>query len=66
MTSNTHISINTDLTEEEIYLTFLQLLKNFKINFGYAIEFAKFHSIKVYLILKINIIFTNRTLIKYI
>ncbi|XP_011701501.1 PREDICTED: protein PFC0760c-like isoform X2 [Wasmannia auropunctata] len=50
----TCIIINTNLTEEEIYLTFLQLLKNLIINFGHAIEFAKPHQIKVYLILEIK------------
>ncbi|XP_071626837.1 uncharacterized protein [Temnothorax longispinosus] len=50
----TYIIINNDLTEEEIYLIFLQLLKNLMINFGHAIEFAKPQSIKVYLILEIK------------
>ncbi|XP_011875751.1 PREDICTED: uncharacterized protein LOC105566399 isoform X2 [Vollenhovia emeryi] len=48
----TYIIIKNDLTEEEIYLTFLQLLKNLLVNFGHAIEFAK--QIKVYLILEIE------------
>ncbi|XP_050448925.1 metacaspase-2-like isoform X3 [Cataglyphis hispanica] len=43
----THIIINTDLTEEEIYLIFLQLIKNLIMNFGHAIEFAKPHQIKI-------------------
>ncbi|XP_039314559.1 uncharacterized protein LOC105193856 isoform X2 [Solenopsis invicta] len=50
----TYIIINTDLTEEEIYLTFLQLLKNLIINVGHAIEFVKPHQIKVYIILEIK------------
>ncbi|XP_018360746.1 PREDICTED: uncharacterized protein PF14_0093-like [Trachymyrmex cornetzi] len=50
----THVIINTDLTEEEIYLTFLQLLKHLIINVGHAIEFAKPYQIKVYLILEIK------------
>ncbi|XP_071563681.1 uncharacterized protein [Temnothorax nylanderi] len=50
----TYIIINNDLTEEEIYLIFLQLLKNLMINFGHAIEFAKPQNIKVYLILEIK------------
>ncbi|XP_018352292.1 PREDICTED: uncharacterized protein LOC108754466 [Trachymyrmex septentrionalis] len=42
------------LTKEEIYLTFLQLLKHLIINVGHAIEFAKPYQIKVYLILEIK------------
>ncbi|XP_025263596.1 uncharacterized protein LOC105259189 [Camponotus floridanus] len=49
-----HTIINTDLTEEEIYLIFLQLLKNLIMNFGHAIEFAKPREIKVYFILEIK------------
>ncbi|XP_070170436.1 repetitive organellar protein-like [Polyergus mexicanus] len=49
-----HIIINTDLTEEEIYLIFLQLIKNLVMNFGHAIEFAKPQEIKVYFILEIK------------
>jgi len=40
------------LTEEEIYLTFLQLLKKLIINFRHAIESAELHQIRVYLILE--------------
>lgn len=50
-----YVTLSTDLTEEEMYLTFLQLLKNILMNFGPAIEFAKPHQVKVYLILEVSI-----------
>lgn len=49
-----YVTISNDLTEEEIYLIFLQLLKKLLMNFGPAVEFAKPHQIKVYLILEVS------------
>lgn len=50
----THMILNTDLTEEEIYLALLQLLKVLKLNLGQGIEYAKPQNIKVYLFLEVN------------
>ncbi|XP_020287553.1 uncharacterized protein PF11_0213-like isoform X2 [Pseudomyrmex gracilis] len=73
----TSIILNTDLTEEEIYIIILQLLKDLLLDLGHAAEFAKFSQVKVFLILEIkssnfhyarhyhNIIYTNaKSLIK--
>lgn len=53
----TYVIINTDLTEEEIYLVILQLLEKLAINFGHAIERIKSPQISVYLIFEV--IFTK-------
>ncbi|KAL0129526.1 hypothetical protein PUN28_001648 [Cardiocondyla obscurior] len=50
----TCIIINNDLTEEEIYLIFLQTLRSIVFSFGHAIEFARPNQIKVYINLEIT------------
>ncbi|KAL6262909.1 hypothetical protein P5V15_005698 [Pogonomyrmex californicus] len=49
----TYIIINSDLTEEEIYLAFSQLLKIIVLNCGHAIEFTK--QIRVYFIMEVKL-----------
>ncbi|RLU22399.1 hypothetical protein DMN91_004677 [Ooceraea biroi] len=54
LTPVTYIILRTDLTEEEIYLAVLQLLKILKLNLGQGIEHAKPQHIKVYLYLEVK------------